>query len=280
MKQQPMIDDILSTTSSEGEGCEFPPLDILLVEDSVVIRVALVGLLKRHNVVQAHNGAEAVAIMDKDRFDVVLMDVQMPEMDGFEATAAIREKEQGHRTPIIAMTAAALTDDRDACLAAGMDGYLSKPIRPEELHRTIDQFTRSHRAAMSEKSSGKDSSSSESLASADVIDLDAARRQLPGGEEGVRAMAQLLFEQCPIMIKEVKDALTDGDGKRIQRAAHSLKGSAELFGAARVVDVARRIELAGKRSHVDEASELMPELREQVSQLQSALAAATSSRPP
>jgi two-component system, sensor histidine kinase and response regulator len=272
--------DIPRAAKSDDRQREFPPLDILLVEDSVVIRIALVGLLKRHNVVQAVNGAEAVAIMEKARFDVVLMDVQMPEMDGFEATAAIREKEQGHRTPIIAMTASATTDDREECLAAGMDGYLPKPIRPDELHRTIDQFTRSHSAATAAKSSDDDRSSSESQASADVIDLELALRQLPGGEEGVRAMAQLLFDQCPIMITEIQEALTDGDEKRLQRAAHSLKGSADIFGAGRVVDVARRIELAGKRSHVDEASDMMPELREQVSQLQSALAAAVTSRTP
>ena len=179
-------------------------LDILVVEDSVVIRTALVGLLKEHNVVQARDGREALAITERERFDVVLMDVQMPEMDGFEATAAIRKREQGYRTPIIAMTASAMEEDRHQCLAAGMDDFLPKPIRPEQLRRTIGQITQLHGYSQSDSAPDEEHDSLNRQPSADVMDLELARRQIPGGEEGVRSMAQLLHDQCPILIMELE----------------------------------------------------------------------------
>ncbi len=119
------------------------PLRILLAEDSVVNQRLALGLLKKrgHHVVVAENGKEAVAAISSQQFDLVLMDVQMPEMDGLEATSAIRqhEKNSGQHTPIVAMTAHAMKGDEEAFLAAGMDGYVSKPIRPQKLFETIDE---------------------------------------------------------------------------------------------------------------------------------------------
>jgi PAS domain S-box-containing protein len=116
---------------------------ILLAEDNHVNQILAVRLLERrgHRVVVAQNGREAVEFLEKDQFDLVLMDVQMPEMDGFEATAAIRQKEEqsGRRTRILAMTARAMKGDEERCLAAGMDGYIAKPIHAEELYRLLEQ---------------------------------------------------------------------------------------------------------------------------------------------
>ena len=116
---------------------------ILLAEDNHVNQILAVRLLERrgHRVVVAHNGREAVALLEKDEFDLVLMDVQMPEMDGFEATAAIRRMDQqtGRRTRILAMTARAMKGDEERCLASGMDGYIAKPIHAEELYRLLEQ---------------------------------------------------------------------------------------------------------------------------------------------
>jgi two-component system sensor histidine kinase/response regulator len=117
-------------------------LRVLLAEDNVVNQRVAVGLLKKrgHEVVVTVNGLEAIAALERDSFDVVLMDVQMPEMGGLEATAAIRQRERqsGGHVRILAMTAHAMTGDRERCLAAGMDGYLSKPIDPAMLYATIE----------------------------------------------------------------------------------------------------------------------------------------------
>jgi len=125
------------------------PLRILLAEDNPINQqVALRSLQKRgHSIVVAGNGREALDALERDCFDVVLMDLQMPVMDGFEATAAIREKEKatGAHVPIIAMTAHAMKGDEEICLRAGMDGYISKPIRPPQLFQTIEDIASAHR---------------------------------------------------------------------------------------------------------------------------------------
>jgi CheY-like chemotaxis protein len=129
----------LVTRHSLREAC--PNLRVLLAEDNVVNQVLATRLLEKHghSVVVASNGREALEELEKQKFDLVVMDVSMPEMDGFEATAAIREKEgvTGAHIPIIAMTAHAMKGDRERCLAAGMDAYISKPIQPSELYRAI-----------------------------------------------------------------------------------------------------------------------------------------------
>jgi CheY-like chemotaxis protein len=118
------------------------PLRILLAEDNIVNRTLIVRLLQKrgHQLVIAENGREALEAHARETFDAVLMDVQMPEMDGFEATAEIRKHElvSGKHLPIIALTAHAMTGDRERCLAAGMDGYLTKPISPVELYDALD----------------------------------------------------------------------------------------------------------------------------------------------
>jgi two-component system sensor histidine kinase/response regulator len=133
---------------------------ILPAEDNTVNqRLAARWLEKRgHHVVVAGNGREALEALAKESFDLVLMDVQMPEMDGMEATAAIREKEKGSgsRQPIIALTAHAMKGDREKCLAGGMDGYLTKPIRPQELDDIIEDYvTRRARSAHAVEPTGR-----------------------------------------------------------------------------------------------------------------------------
>lgn len=127
-------------------------LNVLLAEDNAVNQRLAVRLLEKrgHKVVVAGNGLEALAALKKESFDLVFMDVQMPEMDGYEATAAIREAERdsGRHQPVIALTAHAMKGDREKCLAAGMDGYLSKPIRPQELDEVLEEYLRNQQARM------------------------------------------------------------------------------------------------------------------------------------
>jgi len=121
------------------------PLRVLLVEDNPVNQTLAARLLERkgHDVTIANNGKRALEIFNREKFDVVLMDVQMPEMDGLEATAAIRQRERqgGGHVPIIAMTAHAMVSDKERCMAAGMDGYVSKPLRPQELFELLDKIS-------------------------------------------------------------------------------------------------------------------------------------------
>jgi CheY-like chemotaxis protein len=133
----------LVTRHSLREGRKGPR--VLLAEDNAVNRTLAVRLLEKRgcSVELAGNGLEAVAAFERQSFDLVLMDVQMPEMDGFEATAAIRERERttGTHTPIVAMTAHVMKGDREQCLAAGMDGYIPKPVRPQELFEVLNSLT-------------------------------------------------------------------------------------------------------------------------------------------
>ena len=128
-----------------------PPLRILLVEDNLINQKVASRMLEKngHAVVTVNNGKEALRALEGQEFDAILMDVQMPEMDGLEATAAIRAAEQdtGRRLPIVALTAHALTGDRERCLAAGMDGYLAKPIQTAQLLNALAEVLACARGA-------------------------------------------------------------------------------------------------------------------------------------
>ncbi|HYK87408.1 MAG TPA: response regulator, partial [Acidobacteriota bacterium] len=154
--QSQLLDAIVSVLGPRAQDGDQPPLitrhslregqrslKILLAEDNVVNQRLVARLIEKrgHIAVVASNGRDAIQVLEKQKFDLVLMDVQMPEMDGFEATAAIREKEKSthRRLPIIAMTAHAMKGDRERCLDAGMDSYVSKPVHPVELFEAIDR---------------------------------------------------------------------------------------------------------------------------------------------
>ena len=138
--------DEVDSKEADEPSNESEPMRILLAEDGIVNQKVATGLLQMrgHQVIVAENGAAAVKAFNQDKFDLILMDIQMPEMDGYEATAAIREleRESGSRIPIVAMTANALTGDRERCLDAGMDAYVAKPIKPEELDSLLVSLDR------------------------------------------------------------------------------------------------------------------------------------------
>src|SRR6202790_694384 len=143
-KQQEGVLPLLTRFSLQDGRDPSAFLNVLLAEDTPVNQRLAARLLEKrgHQVVVAANGREALAALEKNAFDLVLMDVQMPEMDGLEATAAIRKKEKlsGKHQAVIALTAHAMKGDQERCVAAGMDGYLSKPIRPQELDAILDAY--------------------------------------------------------------------------------------------------------------------------------------------
>jgi PAS domain S-box-containing protein len=218
-------------------------LQILLAEDSLVNqKVALRFLAKRgHQVTVVGNGREALAKFGQQDFDIVLMDVQMPEMDGFEATAAIRalEAERGTHVPVIAMTAHAMKGDRERCLEAGMDDYVSKPVRPHELFAAIEGQTR--RCVRAEPQGN--GAVVVSLAELDPLDWDAALLRLNGDEDLLRDLVEVFLEEYPKCLAAIHEGLESQDQGHVRRAAHTLKGSLGHFVAKGGVAAAAHVEL-------------------------------------
>jgi len=213
-------------------------LKILLAEDSAVNQKLAIGLLKRagHDVVPVNNGREAVAAVERERFDLVLMDVQMPEMDGFEATKRIRELESGAgaRIPIIAVTAHAMKGDRDLCLAAGMNAYISKPIRAAELYKTIDDAVGSMIPTVDSSTNGNPVT--------DDWDWSTALATVQGSEALLREIIEAFLEETPRQVDAIHKALAESDAATLRRAAHTIKGALRYFGAQKAFDLASQVE--------------------------------------
>ncbi len=238
-------------------------LRVLLAEDNPVNQRLAVRLLEKrgHAVVVARDGREALEAFERERFDAVLMDVQMPEMNGLEATAAIREKERAtsRYTPIIAMTAHAIKGDRERCLEAGMDGYIAKPIRADELFRVLEGFA------------------SESIQSAymrndkESLDGSAILERLGGDKDLLREVVNLFLEKHEKQLREIRDAIDCGDASRLEQAAHTLKGSLGNFHAHASIRTASLLEEMGRSGELDGAREALAEMERQIARLKPAL---------
>jgi two-component system sensor histidine kinase/response regulator len=255
--------------NAEGET-KSAKLRILLAEDNPVNqRVALHILQKgEHSVLAVGNGREAVDALAREQFDVVLMDVQMPEMDGFEATNMIRTKEQitGRHVPIIAMTAHAMQGDRERCLEAGMDEYVAKPVRAAELLRVIQKFAPQSPAAPAPE--GSTTATGELAVFARQTALD----RFNGEEQLLEEVVELFVSDAPNRLADVRTSLEQGDPKRLQNAAHSLKGSAGYVGAERVAAQAMKLEELGRRGDLSAALEAFGQLEREIEQLKRAVA--------
>jgi two-component system, sensor histidine kinase and response regulator len=269
-----------------------PPRRILLVEDGLVNQKVAVSLLERrgHSVVVAGNGMEGVAAFEREPFDLVLMDVQMPEMDGLEATAEIRrrEAEKGTHTPIVAMTAHAMKGDRERVLEAGMDEYLSKPIRAKELYAMVDEVTAAGSSdGVDHGGAAPDGTSVAADATASApepgpeagmdhqpLDWNEALQRIGGSEDILRELADAFLGEAPRLLDAAREALEHGDAAEVRRQAHTLKGSAALFVATPTVEAALRLEKIGESGKLEEAPEALSRLRGRVDELVPALKAA------
>ena len=226
-----------------------PSLRILLTEDNVVNQRVAVGLLTRrgHDVTVANHGLEALAALERERFDLVLMDIQMPEMGGIEATAEIRRRERERGLVpirIIAMTAHAMTGDRERCLEAGMDGYLSKPIDPTLLFATVE-------AEPGVEHTGDGSIAPQQMRAA--VDYDALMRRLAGDEELLYQVIALFLEDCPPRLAAIQAAVEQRNAEQIRLVSHALRGSAGNLSAERLSDAARDLERIGAESDFEAA---------------------------
>ncbi len=229
-------------TSSVETPVELPALKILLAEDGLANQRLAIGLLEKwgHRVVLAQNGQEAVEAAAREPFDLILMDVQMPVMDGLEATAKIREqeRERGGHVPIVAMTARAMRGDRALCLAAGMDGYVSKPVRRQELYDAIAPFVRTEGLITSQTTFPSAPSTDE------LVDWSTALANVEGDPELLRDVIGMLLTEAPRLLEEMRSALESGVLDSAGKRSHTLRGSLRLFGPTRAVECAQSFEAA------------------------------------
>jgi signal transduction histidine kinase/DNA-binding response OmpR family regulator/HPt (histidine-containing phosphotransfer) domain-containing protein len=273
-----------------GRGENFMPRKILLADDGVVNRSVAVGLLEKrgHSVTAVENGQRAVEAFQADTFDLILMDVQMPVLDGFAATAAIRklQAKSGTHTPIVAMTAHAMKGDRERCLAAGMDDYVSKPFRPHELFGIVERIESiAHEDRLSSQATSSSFAVSEIAETtttgqgSPAFNRDEALRNVGGSDTILAEMVQLFISECPKQMADVAAAYESGDHTALTRAAHTLKGSLTLFAAEEAGAAARRIEFIGREQKLDEYPQAWAELQQHVDELLQAILALESANP-
>jgi len=251
IKQSELLDAIVVTLGkaagvppalpvSRTEVAEIPRgLVVLLAEDNEVNQELAIAILERRgcHVVLARDGREAVALWESEPFDLVLMDVQMPDMDGLRATQAIRAIERtrgGVHTPIVAVTAHAMEGDRERCLAAGMDGYVSKPLRVGELFQVV--------AALLPQRLTQTIAAMATTSRVVPAPLRAALEAAGGDAVLLERLALLFLEQCPLLVAKLRDAIQAGDGAAAAAAAHALGGSLAVLAAPRALEAARCVE--------------------------------------
>ncbi len=258
-------------------------LRILLAEDNVINRaVASAILTKRgHSLVHAANGREAVKAASSEPFDLIFMDVQMPEMDGLEATGRIREMEQtkgGQRTPIVAMTAHAMAGDRERCLDAGMDDYISKPIEKEPLLALLARIAGArpladaaaqpgHRAPAAPQTSPPDCSAQ----APPIFSREKLLDQLDDDEALMHRMIALFNENTPLLLDNIRGAIACQSGHDLARAAHALLSSLGVFGAETTSLFTRKLEAMGQQNKFGGAAETFAELEHEVARIYGAL---------
>jgi len=257
------IPDLSNSGADDGrQNVAARTLRILLVEDSVYNQKVAVGVLQKrgHRVTIAENGVKAVEAVRDEQFDLILMDLQMPEMDGLEATQIIRAREEadGIRTPIIAMTAQAMKGIRERCLCVGMDDYLVKPIRSQQLYDAIDALFQDRapaqpgfRGSHSEGSGGR-------------IDWTPALEFVAGDHDLLKVAVEAFLEEWPLRLGEMEQAIADEDPVAFGRAAHIVKGAMRTFGIAAAAESAWQLEELALTGCLDRTEDLFAALRREV----------------
>jgi PAS domain S-box-containing protein len=256
--------DLSSCTATESlisePAPQTRPLRILLAEDSLVNQKLVVSLLEKwgHSTVVANTGKEAIAAVEAQSFDLILMDVQMPEMDGFEATAAIRdwEKAAGTHIPIVAMTAHAMKGDRERCLAAGMDDYVAKPIRFDVLRDVLDRRSPPENVVPIEPDLAPE-----------LVDWKAALKRVGGNRELLRQLADVLVRELPKLLEQIRDSVANQNASALKIAAHTFKGSIEYFPNKAAYDIVWRLEKMGRDGNLVGAAELLADLESETVEL-------------
>jgi CheY-like chemotaxis protein/HPt (histidine-containing phosphotransfer) domain-containing protein len=263
----PLRDRSSQPSTAKRPLSELPPLRILLVEDSLVNQKVACAMLKglNHTIILANHGKEALAKLASDEFDVVLMDVQMPEMDGFEATAEIRavEKNTGRHQPIVAMTAHAMAGDEQRCLDAGMDTYVSKPIKREHLLQAIATAI-GWQLANEEPVPVSDISSK-------LIDWSAALEQLADNQSMLNEIAQATIDEARSILSRLPIVIAEGNATEARRLAHTLKSGIRFFHADAAADCGQELENQLANGNLTGTTKLLQLLQSEVDRVLSLL---------
>jgi signal transduction histidine kinase/DNA-binding response OmpR family regulator len=263
----------LTTPKPPNQTAQRKVLNILLAEDNEVNQRVASRILEKmgHAITVANNGAEALALVADHSFDLVLMDIQMPQMDGITATKTLRLQETTthFHLPIIAMTAHAMKGDREHCLEAGMDGYVSKPIDSRELELAIAKamnLTRSGTGWMNTTVRQEDQS-----AKPVTLDLKQVLEQLGGDEKLLQEVIEIFADQAPIHTEALRRALAQGDAELVERTAHSLKGELGYLGITEVTQKARVLEELGRKHDLEQAAQVFVSFEREISGIVAAM---------
>ena len=271
-KPSEVHDAIVSSLNAAGESLAEPKpselpetvraktgLNVLLAEDNVVNQKLAVGILERlgHHVTIAGNGLETLQLIEQQPFDLVLMDVQMPEMDGLAATRELRRREaelSKPRIPVIAMTAHAMKGDRERCLAAGMDDYLCKPIRLKEITNKLAQF-------FSASTTPPPAEPSEDSDTEGLICWPAALANVGGDPQLLRELVQVFLDETPVLMERALTAAQTGDSQTLAASVHSLKGSMLFLNPAEAIRCAEETEQLASDGELDAAQNAIDGLK-------------------
>ncbi len=287
VKQSDLMDTITGVLASRSEGqkarprkeaTRLPPggrrLRVLVAEDNAVNQQVAAGMLERagHEAVVAGNGREALALLEQEAFDLVLMDVQMPELDGLETTAAIRERERvtGGHLPIVAVTAHAMKGDAERCLAAGMDGYVAKPLQPRELEAAIASVVAP--GASEEPAPTARASAPPPLPG--VVDFPRLLERVGGDRKALAQLVRIFRADSPKQVAQIRKAIRGIDAPALRAAAHAVKGAVSNFAAPAATEAAVRLQRMGDTGHLAGAEDALDRLEREIDKVIEALAEA------
>jgi CheY-like chemotaxis protein/HPt (histidine-containing phosphotransfer) domain-containing protein len=289
VKQSDLMDTIVGVLAS-GTGraparprSEPPPLPkggrrlrVLVAEDNVVNQQVAVGMLERagHEAVVAANGREALALLEKEKFDLVLMDVQMPELDGLETTAAIRESEKtrGTHLPIVAVTAHAMKGDAERCLAAGMDAYVAKPLQPRELHAAIAGVLPPAEASAPAPAPPAPEAPAAGPA---VVDFPRLLERVGGDRAALAELVGIFRADIPTQIARIRRSIAEQDAPGLRAAAHAVKGAVSNFAAPAATDAAAALQRMGDAGRLADAPAALDRLEREIEKVLAWLASVT-----
>jgi PAS domain S-box-containing protein len=281
LKTGTAVDDLQIVTRHSAREMVHPAIDlkkrILLVEDNIINQQVALGFLKKLGLKAdaTANGEEALAALECIPYDLVLMDVQMPVMDGFEATRRIRDKKSkvlNHEVPIIAMTANALQGDRENCITVGMNDYVSKPIEPQKLSEVLQSWLPASDCEESPAVKLARPAARKPIENLiEVFDKPALLQRLMGDEELAHTILEMFLTETPIQIRELKTGLKIGDKSGIELRSHTIKGSSANIGGEALRAAALAVEKCIKVDDLEGARRGLPEIESQYERLKEVL---------